>query len=81
MLVVRCPVNSLTMTHSSTSQLFLTTTAETVIGIRMDQILSFTYVVADQSLSIRYIGDTTPEKFRGGMAEAILRELRYAGRT
>ena len=65
---------------SSGEQLFITSAGPLTIGIRMDQILSFIFSESELTLSIRYIGDSHVEKFEGSVAEAILRELRYAGR-
>lgn len=61
-------------------QLFVISAADVVTGIRMDRILSFTHQQGTGSLTIRYIGESNPERFEGPVAEAILRELRYAGR-
>jgi hypothetical protein len=61
-------------------QLFITSAGTVTVGIRMDRVLSFTFSEPELTLSIRYIGDAQPEKFEGPMAQAILRELRYAGR-
>jgi hypothetical protein len=67
------------MEHSE-SQLILANSKDCTIGIRGDQVLSFTYAEADRSLSIRYIGGSAPEKFDGAVAEILVRELRYCGR-
>ncbi len=66
--------------NSSENQIFITSAGPLTTGIRMDQVLSFTFNEAEISLSIRYIGDPSPQIFQGPMAQAILRELRYAGR-
>ena len=66
--------------NGSDRQLFITSTGTIITGIRMDQILSFTFNEPELSLSVRYVGDPNPEKFQGPMAQAILRELRYMGR-
>ncbi len=64
----------------SREQLFITTSGAMTVGIRMDRILSFSFNEPGLALSIRYLDDPNPEKFEGPMAQAILRELRYAGR-
>ena len=66
--------------ENSNSQLFVVSTPESIVGIRVDRILSFTFVPAKSSLNLRYIDDPVEEKFEGAVAENIFRELRYAGR-
>ena len=69
------------MTNSTSGeQLFITDAGPLTIGIRMDRVLSFTFNEPELTLSVRYIGDPQPDRFEGSMAQAILRELRYAGR-
>jgi len=66
--------------ESTELQLFVVTTPDSIVGIRMDRILSFRYENPKGPLTIRYIGDPNPEKLEGPLAEAMIRELRYAGR-
>jgi hypothetical protein len=68
------------MTNSSETQILIMEAGTTTIGIRMNHILSFIYNEADPSISIRFVGDPNPQIFQGPLAQAILRELRYAGR-
>jgi hypothetical protein len=65
---------------NSEQQFFITSAGSSTIGIRVDQVLSFAFSERELTLSIRYIGDPQADKFEGSMAQAILQELRYAGR-
>ena len=65
---------------NSGEQLFITNVGTLTVGIRMDRVLSFTFNESELTLSVRYMGDPQPDKFEGTLAQAILRELRYAGR-
>jgi hypothetical protein len=68
------------MTSDSQTQILIMNAGSQTIGIRMDHILSFLFNEPEASLSIRFIGDPTPQVFQGPLAQAIMRELRYAGR-
>ena len=68
------------MTNDSETQILIMNAGTITIGLRMDQILSFTYNEPELSMSIRFIGDANPQIFQGPLAQAILRELRYTGR-
>jgi hypothetical protein len=67
------------MQHSNLP-LFLANTKDVTVGVRMDQILSFTYREPEMTLSIRYIGNSVADTYEGPVAEALSRELRYGGR-
>lgn len=67
------------MNNAETQILIMNAGTET-IGLRMDHILSFVYSESQLSISIRFIGDPSPQVFQGPLAQAILRELRYTGR-
>ena len=69
------------MNDANPNSIFIVSHDGKVVGIRTDQILSFTYNESAPSLIIRYIGNTEPERFEGSMADALLRELRYIGRN
>jgi len=66
--------------QSVNGQLFLANTKGLTIGVRVDQILSFTYREAEMTLAIRYLNDIDPETFEGPIAEALFQELRFGGR-
>ena len=70
----------MSMTNDSQTQILIVTAGAQTVGIRMDHVLSFAFHEPEISLSIRYIGDPTPQNFQGPLAQAIMRELRYAGR-
>jgi hypothetical protein len=67
--------------ESKEQDIFIVTLDGNVVGIRVDRIVSFIYNAEPPVLTLKYLGDPTPERFEGPMAEALLRELRYTGRN